>query len=964
MIAELGVKVTSDGLLLTNKELEKLGRVAPVAEDKVNKLNRSSKILTKTMRKFSSIIGLTVGVALFGVVRTLSSFESGMSKVAAVTRASASELAAMRDVAKDLGSTTEFTAAQAASGLSFLGMAGFSAAESISAIPAVLDLATASAMDLGRAADISSNIMSAFGIAATDAGSVADILAAAASRANTDVGQLGEAMKFVGPIASALDISMNDTAAAIGILSDAGLQGTMAGTGLRRVLSSLINPTDDAVDALDALGVKLSDVNPETASLVDIVDTLAKSGLEAGDALTIFGDRGGPAILALTSQSAGLKELTGELQNVEGAAKTMADVMRDNVGGDITILKSGISGLIIAIGEAGLTGGIRTVVQGLTSMVGVLSKMAPAIKIIAFVSRGVIDAIGMVASDAASLFRFFSKEVVGVAKTTDSWTDAVDSHIQAEYDLEYALLQVDGSNKDAADSALLAANANLDAARAAYDRVDAEVALARAMVATQSIEAGAARAVASTGMNFFSDEIVSQTEEDFDNATKFLVDMEAELGVRSRGLRDAFVGIDRAVTYGSGGPTIWGVTRPKVIEEISDSVLELTGSVSDLGEETETLADKFKGVLTDAVGGLQEAFQDWQDRGFKDFGSFTKSMVDVFKKMILDMILIAAKNKIMVSLGLGGATGSAGGLLGGAGSALLGGFGTAAAGTTAAVAGTGLLGGLGAVGTGLMSGGLGGAAAATGAAVSGGVAAGGMAGAGMALGAIAPWLVVGIALFSIFKKKPPYKEKDFNAIQSAIALTNTELLNTSTAGHKAATGLKEAFGGLDNMQKATDTYYSQFFTQEEQRLKSMADIDGVFAGLNMETPETASQFRSIVEAQDLMTESGRDTYAAMLQVSGAFADVYGGANDVNRAMALMSGRQGVFATLQDEIFATAAQSNGYMTKIATTREDDSEEVKVLLREIVSAVTSGAINTSRHTAKTVALLERQVWEPPA
>ena len=383
-VAELGVKVTSKGLLLTNKELERLGVAAPRAEGKVNKLNRSSKVLTRTMRGLGAVIGLSVGVALFGVVRTLSSFESGMSKVAAVTRASTVELAAMRDVAKELGSTTEFTAAQAASGLSFLGMAGFSAAESIAAIPAVLDLATAATMDLGTAADISSNIMSAFSIAATDASSVTDVLAAASSRANTDVRQLGDAMKFVGPIASALDISVNDAAAAIGVLSDAGLQGTMAGTGLRRVLSSLVNPTDDAKDSLKSLGVELKDVNPEVNSLVDIVDVLSKSGLGAADALTIFGDRGGPAILALTSQSGKLRELTGELNGVEGAAKTMADTMRDNLGGDITIFKSAVSGLIIALGEAGLTDALRGVFQAMTNGIRILTEFGEGMQTLTY----------------------------------------------------------------------------------------------------------------------------------------------------------------------------------------------------------------------------------------------------------------------------------------------------------------------------------------------------------------------------------------------------------------------------------------------------------------------------------------------------------------------------------------------------------------------------------------------------
>src|SRR5690606_4774450 len=128
-----------------------------------------------------------------------------------------------------------------ADGFKFMGLAGWDAAQSIEAMPAVLNLATAASMDLARAADISSNIMSAFGLQASEAATVADTLAVANANANTSVEQLGDGMKYAGPVAQAFGISVGDTAAAIGTLSDAGIQGSMAGTSLRRVMSSLAN---------------------------------------------------------------------------------------------------------------------------------------------------------------------------------------------------------------------------------------------------------------------------------------------------------------------------------------------------------------------------------------------------------------------------------------------------------------------------------------------------------------------------------------------------------------------------------------------------------------------------------------------------------------------------------------------------------------------------------------------------
>ena len=280
-----------------------------------------------------------------------------------------------------------------------------------------------------------------------------------------------------------------------------------------------------------------------------------------------------------------------------------------------------------------------------------------------------------------------------------------------------------------------------------------------------------------------------------------------------------------------------------------------------------------------------------------------------------------------------------------------------------------------------MSGGIGGAMAATGAALTGGLATGGMAGIGMALGAAAPWLLAGIAIFSLFKKKPPYKEKHFKEIQAAIELTNVELLKTSEAGHKAATALKKAFGGLKEMEKATKSYYDNFFTDEEKRLAAIQEIDDVFAQLGMTVPESAEDFRAIVEAQDLMTKSGRNTYAAMIKVSESFADIYGGMNNVNNAAAAMAGSQGIFATLQDEIFAMAAQSNGYLDRfdtkaaidgdVSSKRHPFSGFLDIYRRtkssrddepSIVEVIREGNRTIAKNTSDTVYLLERANLEP--
>jgi TP901 family phage tail tape measure protein len=358
--------------------------------------------MQKSFGLVKTAVGLTLAavVALAGSVGTLVRFERSIAQVGAISRASASDLAAMRDIATELGSTTEFSASQAAGGLRFLAQAGFSARESVAALPAVLDLATAAQLGLAESADIASNIMSGFGIAATDTAAVTDILAAAASRANTDVSQLGQAMKFVAPVASGLGISMNDTAAAIGKLSDAGIQGGQAGTSLRKIMLSLAAPTEGARDAIQGLGLAVSAVDPNMVSLTEIVDRFRDANLDAASGAAIFGQEAVSAMLALTSQADGLRQLTGDLKNVDGAAADMAASMRDDLRGDVDGLKSALEGLVIALGDAGLTAALRSIVKGITAFVSVISGG------ISFISK-------------------FTSELVTVGTTTDQMNAAI-----------------------------------------------------------------------------------------------------------------------------------------------------------------------------------------------------------------------------------------------------------------------------------------------------------------------------------------------------------------------------------------------------------------------------------------------------------------------------------------------------------------------------------------------------------
>lgn len=322
--------------------------------------------LATTAMRAAASIGLIVSASatMRGAVSVISNFESSMSRVQAISRATHDEMRQLSATARELGATTQFSAAQAADALQFLAMAGFDTAQAIAAIPGVLDLAAASGLGLAQAADTATNIMSGFNLAAAEAGRVADILAAASSRANTDVAQLGDAMSTAAPVATAMGISIEDTTAAIGALSDAGLQGARAGTALRGVFASLAKPTEQAEQALGRMGLSADLINPELSDLATVLGRLGDAGLGTADAMTIFGREAASGALVLAASAARVGEFGDELREAEGEARRMAETMQDNLQGDMRQLRSVVEELALAVGdEAGLSAKMRLAVQ-------------------------------------------------------------------------------------------------------------------------------------------------------------------------------------------------------------------------------------------------------------------------------------------------------------------------------------------------------------------------------------------------------------------------------------------------------------------------------------------------------------------------------------------------------------------------------------------------------------------------
>ncbi|PEW95847.1 phage tail tape measure protein [Bacillus cereus] len=336
--------------------------------------------------------GVAVGgaAALGGIITAGANFEKTMSTVKAVTGASSEDMDKMGKLAKQMGAETKFSASQAAEGMQYLGMAGFKTNEIMTAMPGMLSLAAAGQLDLGRAADITSNIMSGFGLKADSAGHAADVLAKAASSSNTNVEQMGEAMKYASGSASTVGFTMEETSAAMMAMANAGLQGSVAGQAWGTSLNRLAKPTKEMKKVMGELGLQFFDTEGKIKPLPMIVGELeGKMGnmtnqQKAATLSTLFGAeafKNWAALMKVGGKE--LENMTNGLVNSDGAAKKMADTMSNNLSGKWDEFTSKLEGLAITIFERlapafyGILEGAIMAVSGIDQFIQALIPLEP-----------------------------------------------------------------------------------------------------------------------------------------------------------------------------------------------------------------------------------------------------------------------------------------------------------------------------------------------------------------------------------------------------------------------------------------------------------------------------------------------------------------------------------------------------------------------------------------------------------
>jgi len=358
-------------------------------------LGRVGSAASRTGATLSKSLSLPVAAVGLASIKTAGDFEASMNRVKAVTGATGKDFDALVDQAQRLGKTTQFSASEAADAMGFLAMAGFKVDEIMTALPGVLNLAAAGQLDLAEAADIASNILSGYGLEVAEINRLNDVLAKTFTSANVDMRMLGESFKYVGPVASSAGIQFEEAAAAIGLLGNAGIQGSEAGTALRGAIARLLQPTAEVSDTLKRLGVNVVDSKGELLPLTDIIRQLEKSGAKTADMMTIFGLEAGPAMQALVSQGSGaLGQLTKDLENSGGTAQRIADTQMEGLNGSLKELQSAFEGLMLAIADTGLLAGATSLVNKLTELTSAAGNANPELLKYGVIAGGIAAAIG------------------------------------------------------------------------------------------------------------------------------------------------------------------------------------------------------------------------------------------------------------------------------------------------------------------------------------------------------------------------------------------------------------------------------------------------------------------------------------------------------------------------------------------------------------------------------------------
>ena len=408
------------------KRLQEQAATTSVTLEKIaaagDKFEKAGDSITNAGKQISVASAAVTGLGV-AAVKTAADFDSAMANVAAISGATGDDLQALRDKAREMGEKTKFSASEAADAMSYMAMAGWKTGDMLSGIEGIMHLAAASGEDLATTSDIVTDALTAFGLTAEDSAHFADILAAASSNANTNVSMMGETFKYCAPVAGALGYSAEDVAEAIGLMGNAGIKSTQAGTALRTMMTKLQGELKLSGEALGEVTIQTANADGSMRELSDILadcrtafSKMSESEAAAA-AETLVGKNAMSGFLALMNSAPGdIDKLRNAIDNCDGSAENMAAIMQDNLNGQLTILKSQLEELSISFGEM-LMPVIRKVVTAVQGFVDKLNNMDEA-------QRKTIITIGLVIAALGPFLVILGTVISTVGKSMKAYASA------------------------------------------------------------------------------------------------------------------------------------------------------------------------------------------------------------------------------------------------------------------------------------------------------------------------------------------------------------------------------------------------------------------------------------------------------------------------------------------------------------------------------------------------------------
>ena len=580
-------------------------------------------------------LGAAMVAALAKGVSAAIDLDVALSEASTLIKGTAEEMALMREEASRLAVQFGTTStAQVQAYYQAISAGASSVAEATAMMETANLLALGGVTDITTAVDVLTTAVNAYAGTGLTAAQASDILFAGVKEGKTTVGELAAGLGNVVPIAAQLGIGLTEVTAATAALTKGGIKTSVAFTNVKAILSGVLKPTSEAEKLSKALGLEFNSTALKAKGLAGFLADVTEKTAGNQDAMAmLFGSveaLGGVMALGANDGKAFADSLASVSDNA-GATQTAADKISGSLSQRLSVALSTVGDWLAKIGTVILT----IVVPALEALVGTIG--------------WVIDGFASVIADMGAVFSFFALATKQPAKATQTWTEAVDQQIQAEYDLQSALRDVSGDDRKAAEAAIVSANANIQAAQSAYKRVEAEYAIADALLDRLALEESAAKS-ANISSNFFGQDVEDMATADRKNAEVYRSEVRKAIEASRLALKGSVVGLDKAIEFGKGGEKIWDPNR-KAIEEVVD-VLDAAGvAAALLGLKTKKAAGAGSAVkkafdpLKDLFASLDRQVNDLANSmaqsigdGFTDMVSGTKTVAEAFRSMAYEII--------------------------------------------------------------------------------------------------------------------------------------------------------------------------------------------------------------------------------------------------------------------------------------------------------------------------------------